>query len=302
MRTTPVGASGLPISAITLGTMTFGTPVAEPEAVGLVHHARDLGITSIDVANMYEGYARVAGSSGGVAEEIVGRAVAHDRDAYVVATKLGMKVGEGPDDEFTSPSAIRVQLRASLRRLGMEHVDLYYLHKPDPVSAPEEIVAAIQAEVDGGLVREWGVSNYGAPELRVLLDAVAAVGARPPAVCQPKLNLLVTDALDELVPLCVENGIAVLAYQVLEGGLLTGKYRADAVPAGTRGAEKPEWMSRLDEAGWSRLAQIGREADSAGRTMTQHAIAEVLGMPGVVSALVGVTRAGQLDEAAGAVA
>jgi len=113
-----LGDSDIRVSRVCLGTMTFGSPVGSDAACELIRHAADAGVNFIDTANMYEGYARVAGSAGGVAEEIVGRAIAGRRDEFVVATKLGMKVGPEPWDEFTSAEAIRVQLGRSLERLG----------------------------------------------------------------------------------------------------------------------------------------------------------------------------------------
>ncbi|MEN0069498.1 MAG: aldo/keto reductase, partial [Propionicimonas sp.] len=121
-----LGDSDLTVSKVCLGTMTFGSPVGADAAVDLIHRVAGLGVNFIDTANMYEGYDRVAGSRGGVAEEIVGRAIAGRRADFVVATKLGMKVGPDPWDEYTSPEAIRIQLERSLRRLDTDYVDVYY--------------------------------------------------------------------------------------------------------------------------------------------------------------------------------
>ena len=143
MQFTTLPGTGISVSRLCLGTMTFGSPVAEPDAIRLVHDAAELGVNFIDTANMYEGYNRFAGSAGGVAEEIVGKAVAGRRTDFVVATKLGMKVGDTPVDENTSPEAIRVQLRRSLRRMNTDYIDLYYLHRYDPNTAPGEIARAM---------------------------------------------------------------------------------------------------------------------------------------------------------------
>ena len=147
MQFTTLPGTGISVSRLCLGTMTFGSPVAEPDAIRLVHDAAELGVNFIDTANMYEGYNRFAGSAGGVAEEIVGKAVAGRRADFVVATKLGMKVGDTPVDENTSPEAIRVQLRRSLRRINTDYIDLYYLHRYDPNTAPGEIARAIGDEM-----------------------------------------------------------------------------------------------------------------------------------------------------------
>ena len=124
MQFTTLPGTGISVSRLCLGTMTFGSPVAEPDAIRLVHVAAELGVNFIDTANMYEGYNRYAGSAGGVAEEIVGEAVAHRRGDYILATKVGMKVGEAPEDENTSSEAIRIQLRRSLVRMRTDYVDV----------------------------------------------------------------------------------------------------------------------------------------------------------------------------------
>ena len=192
MQFTTLPGTGISVSRLCLGTMTFGSPVSEPDAIRLVHDAAELGVNFIDTANMYEGYNRFAGSAGGVAEEIVGKAVAGRRADFVVATKLGMKVGDTPVDENTSPEAIRVQLRRSLRRINTDYIDLYYLHRYDPNTAPGEIARAIGEELKAGTIRAWGVSNYSAEQLSALLAAAprqgrtASCSARRPSPRPPR--------------------------------------------------------------------------------------------------------------------
>lgn len=298
MQRRTLGASDLNVSRICLGTMTFGTPVSPDDAVKLIREAAELGVDFIDTANMYEGYARVAGSAGGVAEEIVGRAIAGRRDDFVVATKLGMKVGDTEVDEFTSPAAIRVQLERSLRRLGTDHVDVYYLHKPDPHTPAPEIVTALGAELAAGRIRSWGVSNYGAADLARLVAAADELGVARPVVCQPRLNLLDRAALDELAPYCVDAGISVVPYQGLAGGLLTGKYRrGETAPAGTRGADKPDWVAPIDDELQAELDRIATDAAAAGLPMASWALRWLADQPGIDSVLVGATRLSQVEAA-----
>ena len=230
MQFTTLPGTGISVSRLCLGTMTFGSPVAEPDAIRLVHDAAELGVNFIDTANMYEGYNRFAGSAGGVAEEIVGKAVAGRRADFVIATKLGMKVGDTPVDENTSPEAIRVQLRRSLHRINTDYIDLYYLHRYDPNTAPGEIARAIGEELKAGTIRAWGVSNYSAEQLSALLAAAREENIPLPSMCQPPLSLLNTGALDALLPLCAQEGIGVIPYQVRQGGILTGKYHAGQQP------------------------------------------------------------------------
>ncbi len=300
MQYSLIPATDLRVSRICLGTMTFGSPVAEPDAIRLIHYAlEERGINFIDTANMYEGYNRVAGSAGGVAEEIIGKALAGRRDRYVVATKVGMKVGEAPEDENTSPLAIRTQLRRSLRRLQTDYVDIYYLHRFDPNTEPQAIARAIGEELHAGTIRAWGVSNYTAAQLKALLAAARAENIPAPALCQPALSLLNRGALEDLLPLCEKNGIGVVPYQVLQGGVLTGKYkRGQAAPQGSRLAEKPEWLKPFTDEVYEVLEQCEQAAQAAGISMTQYALRWALEQPAVVSALIGVKRTDQIDEAA----
>ncbi len=294
MQYVRIPGTELRVSRICLGTMTFGSPVGEEDAVRLVRYALDEhNINFIDTANMYEGYNRYAGSAGGVAEEIVGKAVRGARDRFVVATKVGMKVGTEPVDENTSPEAIRVQLRRSLKRMGTDYVDVYYLHRFDPDTEPQAIARAMGDELRAGTIRAWGVSNYTAPQLAALLEAARRENVPTPALCKPALSLLNRAALDDMLPLCEKENIGVVPYQVLQGGVLTGKYkRGAAAPEGSRLAEKPEWLKPFTDEVYNVLAE------AAGVSMTQHALRWALAQPAVVSALIGVKRTEQIDEAA----
>ena len=300
MQYVRIPGTELRVSRICLGTMTFGSPVGEEDAVRLVRYALDEhNINFIDTANMYEGYNRYAGSAGGVAEEIVGKAVRSARDRFVVATKVGMKVGTEPVDENTSPEAIRVQLRRSLKRMGTDYVDVYYLHRFDPDTEPQAIARAMGVELRAGTIRAWGVSNYTAPQLAALLEAARRENVPAPALCQPALSLLNRAALDDMLPLCEKENIGVVPYQVLQGGVLTGKYkRGAAAPEGSRLAEKPEWLKPFTDEVYNVLAECERAAEAAGVSMTQHALRWALAQPAVVSALIGVKRTEQIDEAA----
>jgi len=288
----------LDVSSICMGTMTFGTPVAEADAIKLTHWAIDHGVNFIDTANMYEGYARHIGSPGGVAEEILGKALPGRRDQVVLATKVGMKVGEAPEDEGTSPAAIKKHLELSLNRLNTDFVDIYYLHRPDPDVPAPEIIGAMNEAIGQGKVRHYGVSNYSAEQLGELLKAADQNNLPRPVVHQPPLSLLKRDLEADLLPLCEREGIAVVPYQVLQGGALTGKYRrGQPPPEGSRKAEKDEWVPPLDDDLFDQLEQIEKEAQSAGLTMTQYAIRWVLQRPAVISAIIGVKRSDQLEQA-----
>jgi len=276
--------------------MTFGTPVGQPDAIKLTHWAVDHGINFIDTANMYEGYARHIGSAGGVAEEILGEALKDRRDHIVLATKVGMKVGEAPEDEGTSPAAIRKQLDKSLNRLSTDFVDIYYLHKPDPDTPMADILAALDEAISSGKIRYYGVSNYSAEQLTELLDVADRNGLPRPVIHQPPYSLMKRDIEEDLLPLCEKEGIAVAPYQVLQGGLLTGRYkRGQEPPADSRKAEKPGWVWDLTDDLFDQLEQLEEEAKARGMPLVEHAILSVLEKPAVVSAVVGAKRVDQME-------
>ena len=278
--------------------MTFGSPVGEADAIKLVHQAIDRGVNFIDTANMYEGYARFIGSPGRVAENILGKALKGRRAGVVIATKVGWKVGPAAEDEYTSAAAIRKQLDLSLQRLGIDCVDLYYLHRPDPVTPLIEILGALAEAIRAGKILHYGVSNYSAEQLSQLLAVADQNGMPRPVAHQPPLSLLKPERIADLLVRCALEQIAVMPYQVLQSGLLTGKYRrGQALPSDSRKAEKDAWIQTLDAPLFDRLEEIEREAVRAGRTMTQHAIQWSLRQPAVVSAIIGVKRIEQLDEA-----
>ena len=300
MQYTQITGTDLSVSRICLGTMTFGNPVKEQDAIDLIQYAsQEHGINFIDTANMYEGYDRYNGSAGGVAECIIGKAVKGHRENYVIATKVGMTVGSGPADFNTSPEAIYTQLRKSLERLDTDYVDIYYLHKYDPDTPPGEIAIAMGKELKAGTILSWGVSNYTKEQLENLLRAVKEENITAPVLNEAQISLLNTSALDDLLPYCAEEGIGTVPYQVLQGGMLTGKYhRGQQAPEHSRLSEKPEWMKPFTDDVYDVIENCEREAKKNALSMTQYAISWASKQTSVVSVLVGVKNRKQIDEAA----
>jgi L-glyceraldehyde 3-phosphate reductase len=287
--------TNLKVSPLCLGTMTFGTPVAESDAICLTHQALDLGVNFLDTANMYEGYKRFVGSPGGVAEEILGKALKGKRDRVVLATKVGMKIGPADDDQGLSSGHILREIDRSLARLGTDHMDIYYMHKPDPATPLAESVQAFNELIEAGKVRYWAISNFSAEQIINLLKVCDENGWRRPVAIQPPYSLLKRDIEAEILPLCQREQIAVLPYQVLQGGMLTGKYRrGENAPADSRQLEKPEWTMPLNDETFTRLEQIEAEARQRGRSLLQHALKGLLEQPAVVSLVVGIKRIEQL--------
>ena len=288
----------LKVSVISLGTMTFGTPVPPERSSALVRYAFEQGINFIDTANMYEGYARVYGSAGGVAEECIGKAVKGIRHSVVIATKVGMKVGETPLDDGVSPAAIEHNLTKSLKRLDTDYVDIYYAHRHDPAVAPEELAGAMCKEMQKGRIRHYAVSNYTGNQLLDLLRACDENNFTRPVLCQPPLSLINLDSLCDIINICSIEGISVVPYKILHGGLLTGKYqKGRPAPLNSRKKEQPNWLPDLPQELNDRLDEIRKTCEGLNVPMTQYAIRFALNQPNVVSAIVGVKNEAQIDAA-----
>ena len=280
MESRQILKTDLSVSMICLGTMTFGIPVEESEAIKITQWAIDNGVNFIDTANIYEGYTRFLGSHGEVAENILGKALRGRRDKAVLATKVGMKVGEAPEDEFTSPVAIRKHLDRSLKRLNTDFVDIYYLHKPDPDTPLVDTIGALNEAIEQGKVRHYGISNYSAEQTAELIADADANNLPRPVIHQPAYSVLQSDAQEDLLPLCEREQIAVAPYRVLASGLLTGKYhRGETPPPGSRKDEKPQWVPDLDDQLFDELERIEAQAREKGRTILEHSLKETLGNP-----------------------
>ncbi len=296
MKLNTIPNTTISVSPFCLGTMTFGTPVEEADAIRITHHAMDLGVNFIDTANMYEGYKRYVGSPGGVAEDILGKALKGKRDKAVIATKVGMKIGPGDDDQGLSRTHILREVDRSLARLQCETIDLYYMHKPDPITPLEVSVQTFNELIQAGKIRHWGISNFNAEQIASLLKLCDENGWQRPVVLQPAYSLLKTDIEADVLPLCQKESIAVFPYQVLQGGMLTGKYRrGESAPAGSRQTEKPEWTMPLNDETFDKLDAIEAEARKCGRTLLQHALKGLLDKPMVLSLILGVKSIPQME-------
>lgn len=292
-----LGSSGLGVSPICLGTMTFGEPVPESKAIPLVHAAIDLGINFIDTADVYEGYNRVLGSAGGVAEEIVGNALVGRRDRVVLATKVGAPIGTGPQDRGLSAAHIFRQLENSLRRLQTDYIDLYIVHWPDRFTPLETTLAALDRIVAAGKVRYVGVSNHDAAQLCELLWMADKRNQARIVSSQIPYSLLRREFHHDL-EFCQRHNIGVTPYQSLQGGLLTGKYRRrENPPKGSRAAEKPAWIWDRNDTLYDKVEGIERLAGEVDLSMAKFSLAWTLAQPAMTSLVVGATRREQIEEA-----
>ncbi|MCX7013758.1 MAG: aldo/keto reductase [Candidatus Sumerlaeota bacterium] len=274
-----LGRTGVKVSPLCLGTMIFGRATEESEAHRIIHHALDNGINFIDTANVY---------GRGVSEEIVGRAIKGRRTEVVLATKVHSKMGERPNDEGNSRRHILMQVDESLRRLGTDWIDLYQLHRPDPLTPLEEQMDALNDCVRTGKVRYLGVSQFPAWMMCEMLW-VADRNHGAPIVCdQPQYNILNRQIEHEVAPFCLAHGIGVIPYSPLSGGLLSGKYkRGIAPPAESRVAQRPGMGQRLSEPMFDVLEKLEARAQALGKTLSQYAIAWTLANPAVTAPIVG---------------
>ncbi|QDU79297.1 L-glyceraldehyde 3-phosphate reductase [Polystyrenella longa] len=297
MQLRPLGSSGLLVSPICLGTMTFGSPVAETDAIKLTHFAIDEGINFVDTANAYEGYTRYLGSPGGVAEEIVGKAIHDRREKVVLATKVGAPVGPGPQDRGLSASHILRELDQSLSRLKTDYIDLYIIHWPDKYVPLDVTLNAMETAVRQGKIRCFGASNHAAWQMCEMLWLADKHNLPHVVSSQVPFSLLRREFHHDL-QFCEKHDIAVTPYQPLQSGLLTGKYkRGSAPPAGSRAEEKPDWIWQQDDPLFDKLEAIESLANSADIPMAQYALAWALTQPAIRSVIVGIKNQSQIEDA-----
>ncbi len=296
MQTRRVGASGLQVSAICLGTMMFGDRTDGAEAGRIVAAARDAGVDFVDTADVY---------AAGESERILGRLLKADRARWIVATKVGNVRVPPPDDANQSRRHIMRAIDGSLERLGMDHVDLYYLHLDDARTPIEETIAAMGELLRAGKIRYWGVSNFRGWRIAHTALLSDALGVPRPIVCQPYYNAMNRMPEVEILPACEQFGLGAVPYSPLARGVLTGKYRpGEAPPAETRAGRKDKRMMQTEFRPESlALAQeIKAHAQRRGMSAGQFALNWVLNCGVVSSVLAGPRTLEQWKEYVGALA
>jgi aryl-alcohol dehydrogenase-like predicted oxidoreductase len=289
------------VTPICMGTMNFGNPVDRDTAIRLTNLAIDLGINFIDTANIYEGYDRVQGSAGGVSETFLGEALTGKRHKVILITKVGNLVGKTADDEGLGRKHIMRELDKSLKRLRTDYVDIYMAHRPDPNTPPEKFVPVFDEIARSGKARAWGFSNFDTPEISKMIAAAKAGGFEPPRLSQPYYSMLNRDIEKSHLPTCVENGIGIACFRVLESGLLSGKYaKGTPPPPGSRAQEKPGWLplDKKDDKAFKIAAEVAQIAHENGLTSAQCAIGWTIAQKGITTAIIGIKREEQIREAA----
>ncbi len=297
MRHVTLGRTGLPVSRLCLGTMTFGLQCNESESFAILDAAADAGITFLDLADVYP--LGGTGTEVGRTEEIVGRWLAGRRDDYVIATKCVGVMSGRRWDRGASRKHVTEAVDASLRRLGVDHIDLYQLHAPDPDTPIEETLGALDDLVHQGKVGYVGCSNFAAWQLALAVGRSEALGLTRFDCVQPRYNLLYRRNELELFPLCEQEGIGVIPYNPIAGGLLSGKHRPGQATEGTRftlGTAAGRYQDRYwHERQFETVDALKALAEEAGLPLVTMAVAWVLAQPAVTSPIIGASRPEQLQ-------
>jgi len=297
-----LGRSGTAVSSFALGTMTFGAETGEPEAHQQLDLFLESGGTLVDTADVY---------GAGVSEQIIGRWLAGTSPAYreqvVVATKGRFPMGDGPNDAGLSRRHLTRALEASLRRLGVERIDLYQCHSYDPVTPIEETLGFFDDAIRAGKVHYAGLSNFTGWQLQRAVDVAECYHLPRPVTLQPQYNLLAREIEWEIVPAARANGLGLLPWSPLGGGWLTGKYRREERPAGatrlgenpSRGVEAYDRRSASQRT-WDVLDTVRGVADERGSSMGRVSLAWLADRPAVTSVILGARTLEQLRDCLGA--
>jgi aryl-alcohol dehydrogenase (NADP+) len=284
------------VSRLCLGTMTFGYQCDEATSRAILDRATEAGITFLDTADVYPlgGPIDVQGRT----EEIVGRWLEGRRGDFIVATKCFHAMSKRPFDRGNSRKHVLDAIDASLRRLRTDYVDLYQLHNPDPETPLDETLRALEDVVRSGKARYVGCSNHLAYQVARAIGRSEALGAARFDSVQPRYNLLFREIERELLPLCQEEGLGVIPYNPLAGGLLTGKHRAGAPPEGrfTLGSAAERYQQRYwHERMFETVEVLKRVAQEASLPLATIAVAWVMAHPAVTAPIIGASRPEQLE-------
>jgi aryl-alcohol dehydrogenase-like predicted oxidoreductase len=285
-----LGRSGLQVSAVGLGCNNFGMRCDFDQSKAVVHQALEAGITLFDTADVYGGQGR--------SEEFLGKILKGNRQDVVIATKFGMKMGEGPHKSGGSRKYIMSAVEDSLRRLDTDYIDLYQMHRPDPETPMEETLRALDDLVRSGKVRYIGNSNYAGWQAAEAHYVAKQANLTPFISAQNEYNLLDRRIEAELVPACNAYGLQVLPFFPLASGFLTGKYRqGQDLPAGTRLANAGPMAARvLTDKNYETLGKLEAFADARGKTMLDLAIGWLASLSHVGSVIAGATKPEQIDQ------
>ena len=298
MQIVRMGRTGLKVSEICLGTMTFGVQADEKTSHAILDVAADAGVNFIDTADMYPVPYTIETSGG--TEKIIGKWLEKKRDSFVLATKCRGAVGPLPNDAGLSRRHVIAACDASLKRLRTDYIDLYQIHHWDDQTPIEETLEAFDTLRTAGKIRYAGCSNVTAWQLLHSLWTSDRRGLARFECLQPRYNMLYRAAEWELLPAAREFGVGVIVYNPLAGGFLTGKHTRGEPTKGTRfevGGSAPMYRTRYwQDAMFDAVDTLKTHAEKRGKSLTGMAIRWVLDQPGITSAILGASRPEQLKE------
>jgi aryl-alcohol dehydrogenase-like predicted oxidoreductase len=289
MEKRKLGRSNLEVSVVGIGCNNFGLRADLAQTRAVVDHAIDLGVTLFDCADRY-------GQPPGTSEQYLGQALGARRKNIVLASKFGNPMDDSGTMQGASRRYIRIAVEASLKRLNTDWIDLYQLHAPDPKTPVEETLGALDELVREGKIRHAGCSQLSAAQIRAASAAAGKAGIEGLVSGQNHYNLIKRDMEREFVPALLETGISFIPFYPLAGGLLTGKYRRDAAPEGSRFATPREQEKRaLAGNPWPVLEKLEAFCSARGRTMLELAAGWLLSRPGVACMIAGATKPAQVE-------
>ena len=285
-----LGRAGVKVSPLCLGTMMFGGPTNEKDSIRIIHRALDAGINFMDTANVY---------NDGESERVIGKAVRSNREKWVIATKVHGSMGDDVNQSGSHRVNIMSAVEASLKRLGTDYIDVYYLHRWDASTRIAESLRALDDCVRQGKVRYIACSNFEAWRVCEALWTSEKLGLEEFVCVQPLYNIVNRDAEVELLPFCEKYGVGVVPYSPLARGVLSGKYLiGQEPPKGSRAARKDRRIlqTELREESYEVARQLEPLADAHDKTLTQFALAWVLANPLITSAIIGPRTMEQLED------
>ncbi len=290
-----LGKSGLKVSEIGLGSwVTFGSQIDERIASDLIHQAYDAGVNFLDNADVY---------ADGQAEIVMGKAIKDlPREALVISSKVFAPSMPGPNGRGLSRKHVTEAINASLKRLDLDYLDLYFCHRFDPDTPLDEVVFTMTHLIEQGKILYWGTSEWSAAQISQAVGVARQYNLIPPTMEQPQYNMLHRKALEaEIAPIAKELGIGLTTYSPLHFGILTGKYN-QGIPEGSRATlENMSWMQEnLKMETLNTVRELGVVAADLGITQAQMAIAWILQRKGISSVITGATNLDQLEENLGA--
>lgn len=285
-----LGRAGVKVSSLCLGTMMFGGPTNEKDSIRIIHRAMDAGINFLDTANVY---------NGGESERVIGKAVSENRDKWVIATKVHGSMGDDVNESGSHRFHIMSAVEASLKRLGTDHIDVYYLHRWDATTRIEESLRTLDDCVRQGKVRYIACSNFDAWRVCEALWTSKSQSLEEFVCVQPLYNIVNRDIEVELLPFCEKYSLGVVPYSPLARGVLSGKYLpGKEPPEGSRAARKDRRIlqTELRDESFEVAQQLIPLAEQHGKTLTQFALSWVLANSTITSVIIGPRTMEQLED------